>query len=398
MIKKDIIKFYCYQFFSNLDFARGIFVIYLTSKGLTGSQIGIVQTILFISSMIFEVPSGMLADRFTKKFAIIFGLLICAIVPILILNSNGATNFYYIFFLLGLGYSLERGADMALLYEKLNSAEMFWSLKYKEILGRARALRYTALALAISVGGVIQNFSWKLVFYSVSACMLLGAISILFFAEAQNHSKVKLQISLKSTLFLMTQSLSTFFRSKKGVGLLILTLVSCFIQAATTPLFIYSQLLFKEYGFNNQHIGFIIAFGLLATSLSSMFAYKIKVKNEVLLCSALCIVLLITLSCFFFRPHYLVAIGLFILSQGLPSVILIHLLEIFNSEFPVDIRTSCLSSQNLISALVLSLTNLIFGKMIDVSSIFIALGSFMFLPAISLILLAVYRYKTNDLN
>lgn|GEM_PF-5453067 len=395
-MQKDILKYFAYQFFSNLDFARGIFVIYLTGKGLSGSEIGLIQTILFVSSMIFEVPAGIFADKFSKKLSIILGLIICTIVPLSILGNDVPELFYVIFFFLGLGYSMERGADVALLYERLQEGGESWVLKFKKILGKARAVRYSALALAIAAGGGIQNLGWNFVFISVSVCMMLASIFIILYNEAPKKVVVKTD-GKKSSFFGISSNLKQFLLTRRGKILLLLTLVSAFVQAASTPFFIYSQLLFKDYGLDNTYIGFIIAAGLVSTSLCSAFAYKIKMKNEIQLCFTMSVILIFTLSAFFFRPPVLLAATLFVISQGLPSLILIHLSEIFNSEIPSDIRTTCLSLQNLIGASILSATNLIFGLLIDKTSIYWALGSFAILPLISLVFLIFYRYmKKTD--
>ena len=94
---------------------------------------------------------------------------------------------------------------------------------------------------------------------------------------------------------------------------------------------------------------------------------------------------------FLLKPNIIVGVLVFILSQAIPSILLIHLSEIFNLELPEDIRTTSLSLQNFIGALILVMTNLVFGKLIDVTSIYIAIGSFSILPIISILFLFLYR-------
>lgn len=390
-LDRDLFLFYIYQFFSNLDFARGIFALYLLSKGLNGLQIGVVQTILFLSSLIFEVPTGIIADKWNRKSTILLGLLICAIVPILMALNSNVWAFFLIFALLGLGYSLESGADIAMLYERVTTLAQNENMDFKKILGSARSIRYFALAIAVLCGGFLQSFGWHLVFGLVSISIIFAMFAILSFNDTAGSKTNKKEDTSRRKASQIAKQLHSFFNSKKGRELFWLILVIVFIQAATTPLFIYAQLLFNSYHLNTPLIGFIIASGLVTSSLAYKSAHKIAINNEFRFIAFLCVILTLILGIFITRPPVYISVFLYLSLQAIPPILIIHLMNVLNTQISSEIRASCLSFQNFLSAFLLSLSNLIFGKLIDLTSIGEAIGYLTILPLISIFCLFLYR-------
>lgn len=386
-ISREITSYYGYHFFSNLDFARGVFAIYLVTKGLSGAEIGMIQSILFLSSMFFELPTGFVADRYSKKLSIVLGLLICTITPILILYSSSFIEFALCFVFLGIGYSLTSGADTALIYERLNELGDSWLMKYKMILGRSRSYRYTALALAVSCGGYLQFLGWEFVFYSAAGGSLFAIISILFISEPNvNHSQLA---DTKKTIFPWTE-LFELFRIRKGRSLFFLILSISLIQGATTPLFIYSQLMFKELIFSNKEIGIIIALGLIVSSISYSQAYKVKVKNDNSFLIVMGVIIFLILFSFILVSKGYFLVVLYLLGQAMPPILSVHLSSLLNDEIPSKIRATCLSVQSLIQALILSLANVVFGFLTDSFNVKFALGCLGIMPIISIVMFYIY--------
>jgi MFS family permease len=394
-IAKEIRFYYFYHFFSNLDFARGIFAIYLVSKGLTGAQIGTIQSILFLSSMFFELPTGFVADRYSKKLSIALGLGICALTPILILYSTSFVHFALCFVILGIGYSLTSGADTAILYDRLKEFGDEWILKYKMIIGRSRSFRYTALAIAVSCGGLLQALGWEYVFFSAAIGCLIAGAAILFVHEP---TTVQSHTSEDKKTIIPWHELMELMRSHSGRSLFFLMLSIAFIQAATTPLFIYAQLMFKDFAFNNQTIGIIIALGLIVSSISYAHAYKIKIKNEIVFLVIIGAVIFCTLISFLLVSKGKILIVLYLLGQATPPVLAVHLSSVLNAEIPSEIRATCLSVQSLIQALVLSFANVVFGTLTDTFHVKFALGCLGVMPIISIFMFYIYGKMKNEIN
>ena len=64
-------KFSFYGFLKNLRFFDAFFILFLIGKGLSFTQIGILYAVREIIINVFEIPSGIIADTFGRKKALV---------------------------------------------------------------------------------------------------------------------------------------------------------------------------------------------------------------------------------------------------------------------------------------------------------------------------------------
>ena len=110
---------YAYSFFSKIAFERAVFLLFLSDRGLNGAQLGIVQTALFVSNFLFELPSGFFGDRFGRRLSVIMGLCCLGVGALMTYFWSSFEAIVLNFILLGLGYALISGADESLIYDRL---------------------------------------------------------------------------------------------------------------------------------------------------------------------------------------------------------------------------------------------------------------------------------------
>ena len=65
--KLQVVKFSMYGFLKNLRFFEAFLIIYMLSHDMNLFKIGILFAVREAIIYIFEIPSGVLADRFGKK-------------------------------------------------------------------------------------------------------------------------------------------------------------------------------------------------------------------------------------------------------------------------------------------------------------------------------------------
>jgi len=66
-----------YQFFFALSFPT--YVLFLKDGGLDASQVGWVNALFMLAVCLFEVPTGVIGDRFGRKQSVIIGLFVCSL-------------------------------------------------------------------------------------------------------------------------------------------------------------------------------------------------------------------------------------------------------------------------------------------------------------------------------
>ena len=102
-IERNIKTNYIYQCLRYLDMSTAIWVLYLGAKGMSLVEIGLLEAIYHITSLIFEVPSGAVADLLGRKKTITVGRLCAIISSLIMVMSNHFLGFGVGFMFCALG-------------------------------------------------------------------------------------------------------------------------------------------------------------------------------------------------------------------------------------------------------------------------------------------------------
>lgn len=78
-LKRNIILDYINSFITNLNMQSSVWVLYLAYCGLNLAEIGIVEGIYHATGIIFEIPSGAVADLLGRKKSMVLGRLCIAV-------------------------------------------------------------------------------------------------------------------------------------------------------------------------------------------------------------------------------------------------------------------------------------------------------------------------------
>lgn len=101
-----------------------LWLLYLSSfKGMSLVQIGFLEAIFHITSFVFEVPSGALADRFGYKKILLFGKVMAIISSIGMIYGQSFSHFAIAFAFSALSYNFNSGTYEALVFESMKGLE-----------------------------------------------------------------------------------------------------------------------------------------------------------------------------------------------------------------------------------------------------------------------------------
>ncbi len=144
-----------FKMFFNLIIIGPILVPFMLWKGLSYAEIMLLQSISAISVFIFEVPTGAIADKVSRKLSLVlsgffavFGLLFYILFKSFLLFAVAEILF-------GIGLTLSSGSDSALLYESLAKSQK--KDEYQNHEGHAASLCFIGQA----IGGVLSAFLFK---------------------------------------------------------------------------------------------------------------------------------------------------------------------------------------------------------------------------------------------
>jgi MFS family permease len=169
-IEKNIRTYYFYSTFSELLILGPVLVLFLTAKGLSFTEIMLLQSISAISVFIFEVPTGALADKVGRKYSVILGAFLWAVGLFLYIGGKSFIVFMLSEIVFSLGSAFRSGSDSALIYDSLKLLGR--EKEYQKVEGKARSFALYAQA----VGSVLSSFLYEADIY------LPLVVSILFMA------------------------------------------------------------------------------------------------------------------------------------------------------------------------------------------------------------------------
>ena len=354
----------------NLDVQRSLFVLYLLQLGITQGEIGILQSFLFFSCVALEIPSGLLADRYGRKYSLIIGFSGLFLSGIGFLLFSSFIPFAIIFCLFGASIAMGSGSDRALLYDNLLAENR--TAEYPKILSRARAIGAVSLGLSMFVGGVLQDtLSWNSVYIVFAVSKLIGAFVVTFITEAKPPPtsltpNEKINIRNEETEGVFT-SLTRFFRSKKGAFLIPLFIGFALFELSTIPLFIYGQPFFSMQGLEIPTIAGIYAAVEAVSALMFMAAgficSRLSLGIIAFTTTGIVTLLLFILS---FNIGIVTSIAAFLVIMSLPALYETSYETYIHDNVESRIRASCLSVANLVNSIIIGISYSVFGGLVDV--------------------------------
>lgn len=104
---------------------HSILTVLLISKGISLSQILVIQSAYSLAMILFEFPSGVVADMYSKKNVYILSKLLLIILYIVVICSDNFLILYFAWFLYGLASALDSGTIDADLYNQIKCSNEF---------------------------------------------------------------------------------------------------------------------------------------------------------------------------------------------------------------------------------------------------------------------------------
>ena len=122
-IREQLSRLYMSSALGDLSLT-GAWVAILAARGYSLVEIGIVETVFHITSLIFEIPSGVLADVFGRKRMLIVSSIMRMIGNIVMILSNNLFMVSLSLAFYALSYNFSSGTGDALAYDSLKFAKM----------------------------------------------------------------------------------------------------------------------------------------------------------------------------------------------------------------------------------------------------------------------------------
>jgi MFS family permease len=259
---------FAYHFFGDLILIYAVDKLFLLSRNISIQEIAILVAIWSGLTILLEVPTGALADRWSRKYTLVLSGLFYSLCYVTWIFSYSFWLFALGFLFRTLGGTLESGTLQAYTYDFLKRYGK--EDDFEKIWGRCVTLRVIGTAIAVALGGFLSEISYTLVlvFSALSPLVVMSVAFLLPEVKSINRETGKSYFSY------FRGGLKQAFSNKV---ILKIMLYSGIILATLGLLEEYDQVLISErLGFSNTFIGIWAAAAVCISSVGAFFAHRLK--------------------------------------------------------------------------------------------------------------------------
>lgn len=345
-----------------------LWVIFLQQRGLSLVQIGLCESVFHLTSLLSEVPSGMLADRFGYKIVLMGGR-VAAIVHAIIMLM--ATNFWWFalgFVLQAWAYNLQSGTIEALLYDSL--AENHATERFPVVTKNMNMIIEIATPVGVLLaGGLIHgHLNVTYLLYALSAGLAIGCI-------LQLHEPFRDQTTPATdaqSLIAISRSAAKWLRQFSALRHLMVFHAA--FSALGTTYYYYFQSVMTAKGFSGLLIsGILVITAILNVGGVQLTPWLQRKWPQTQLLRGLAIVLAGALISALWA-NTLGLVGGYLLINLLSAVIEPLLSNYYNQLIPSAQRATLLSISSMIFSLMMVVLFPVMGWLVEQSSFAVAFG------------------------
>ena len=389
MKNTNITKIYLASFLKNLSFFGSITIpFFIDWIQVDYTRIFLLQAWFVFWVFMLEIPTGIVADKWGRKYSIALGCLLFGIDMFFFGISRNYYIFYLSEFLGALGFTMISGADKALLYDIL--IELNEEKKARYYLARYEFFGTIGLLISFPIGSLIVSqwhYKGVLAFpFLLTEIILIMAFLVLLWIEEPKRVR-----SDEHFLKMGINGLKTLYSHKK---LRLFTLNYATISAITFFMFWFYQTLLRQIAVNVGYFGLVgsgcnLFAAILLSRLKTLEKY-LGISHLILFTALIPGLLYIGLS--LNKNLFFVLIAVFSV-VGLKLLRMPILLDFINQMIKSQNRATLLSTVSILEKAIIFILYPFVGLMADYSIDM----AFMFLGILCLIFTLFTRIEEQSL-
>lgn len=294
-----------------------VLALFYIASQVTIEQFAIIMAAFSFTTLVLEIPTGVLADLLGKRRTLLISRFMYIIEIYLVAFHNGFWIFLIAKVISGIGVSMASGTNSAVLYDTLKRLKR--ENEFKKVSGTLNFISNLSMAVVFIIGAYLFTISPKLPAIVSLPLISLGFILTLFLAEPYSPSHA---LTMRNSWRHMKEGLVIF---KSNKYLMYLAFFSLPIGAAISIILSSSSLYFVKVLVPVSLIGVLAFFSGLSSAFASKKAHAIErslgEKRSLLLIQITIVAAIMLMS--FAMPYIGVAFYFLIpLAQGFYEVIL----------------------------------------------------------------------------
>lgn len=345
-IRKQLAKLYTSSVIGNLSLS-GAWVAILASRGYSLTEIGIAETVFHITSLIFELPSGAMADVFGRKKMLMVSCIMAMIGNAVMIFSDNLFMVCLSIAFQALCYNFSSGSGDALAYDSLKSVEMEQDFERYE--SNQLVIYRLCGGLSTLCAGFALVIGHRLA-YGIDIIIGLIQLAVLgtlteFYGESPESAKTASQ----KLISCFKESLAFLKREKRAVKLMF---CNSLVGAADILLLFFLQAKLPEKGIPSWALGPALLIMELGGIIGSRLILKLKAL-EYKRVFAIAAVLVLTGLAAEHSPLYLIMIlGGFISAAG-DDALQVRTNAVLQDMFPSEQRAALTSAESFTFSVIM---------------------------------------------
>lgn len=384
------------QFLTSFAFGAiiPVYVLYYRHFDLNLFQIALVAAVFEASILVFEMPTGLIADIYGRRISVVLSALTLFISGLVFINFPSLYGFIIAEIIMGLGETLKSGALEAWLVDSLKHQGKDDKVKYA--FSEGKRFYSAGRLLGFVGGGYLGSLNITYIWHPFVIVIFVTFLFLIRFMKEEYDLR-------KSPSCSPLKQLKDTVRNSVGVVkaqriIFALILLAFFFEFSFETISQFWQVHFSEnLVIKTQYFGWIVA---ISSVLVILFVNRITklyetLKKETTLLIVLKITFGISLLLIALTYDPVIAIIFFIISQSLEGFSDPIFLDIFNKYIPSEQRATLLSLKSLtgslgevLSGLCIGLVALKFGLRVT-----FGLGTLVLFAGVTIFLLFVTRRK-----
>lgn len=189
-ITQRLLPLYVAAFFQGFVLFYTIEKVFMRQIGFDDADIGVMVAIYSAVMLLVETPSGILADRWSRKGVLIMASVALALSALVGGLSHSIPMYLLMASIWGVFFALYTGMYDSIVYDTLLEEKMRIEGNYEHYYGRIKIVDGAALMLGSLIGGVIASeFGLRETYYWTIPLSLMAIGALLVFREPKLHKQ-----------------------------------------------------------------------------------------------------------------------------------------------------------------------------------------------------------------
>ena len=265
--------FYIYKFLSDCLPIYALYTILFREKGLSIAEIALLLSFWSFVTLLLELPSGILADRWNRKNMLCISIILKTACYVIWCFSDTFIMFGLGFVFWGISGAFSSGTEEGLIYDHLKSENR--EKEFSKIYSKGRFYAALGILLAVISSGILANF------ISISAISVLSAIicliSFIFVYQLSEKNYYSRRLTEEKISYF-----KTFFEAGKlcikNSKILISMIFLIFIISIIDYLDEYDALIIDDFKLGYIWISVIFTVRFICIAIGNYIAPKIEEK------------------------------------------------------------------------------------------------------------------------